>query len=452
MEKYKISSVDKLTPDLIFTLINRFKLKEIKRIEKLNNYYRGQSDIKNRIMTDPAKPNNKLSTGYASYITDTIEGYFLGKAIGYTSLDSILIEQIQDVFNQNREHNINTKIGKSMSVTGVGYELLYIDELNNIRFNNIDSDQTFLIYDDSIQENVLGAVRFYTVNEYIDETVTLKVELYTKDSIHYYIQDEDNLQLVDEELHYFGEVPVIQYRNNDDFMGDFEKVKDLIDAYESAISNTADNLDFFADSYLLLSGDGMDTLESEDIAKMKEQRVMLLGSGGRAEWLTKTATNMEVEEHKKRLKEDIHNMSQVPNLNDDAFGTATSGESLKYKLNGLENIVSIKERNFKTGLEQRIKLITNIFKIKGQDLDSNAITIAFTRNIPVNHTTLIDMLVKLSSMVSDKTLLSQIPFIEDVDRELKLIEEQNMDKTYSNVFEEDTVPATTNEDEKTITD
>lgn len=453
MEKYQINTIEELTPELVLALIDRFKLKEVKRLETLQDYYKAHSDIKKRQMADSSKPNNKLATPYASYISDTIQGYFQGKPVAYTSLDEDFVAEVQKIFNQNREHLLNTKVGKSMSITGVGYELMYMDEEKNIRFSYLDPKQVFMIFDTSIEERVLAAVRFYSNHNYITNEDVLKVEVFTDDAIHYYQMGKDGLeQEIDvetgtykQEEHFFKEVPVIQYKNNDEYMGDFEKVKDLIDAYDLGVSDTANNLEYFADSYLLLSGEGMDALEPEDIAEMKEKRVMVLGANGKAEWLVKGTQNVEVEAYKDRLKEDIHNMSQVPNLNDDAFGTATSGESLKYKLFGLENLVSIKERNFKIGLEQRLKLITNILAVKGKTYDPTNITIAFTRNLPVNNTTLIDMIVKLAGIVSDKTLLAQIPFIEDVDKELKLIQDQSPTDNYSNVFEEDQPPIATEE-------
>ncbi|MBR4889762.1 MAG: phage portal protein [Clostridia bacterium] len=37
------------------------------------------------MMIDTSKPNNKIANSYASYITDTLVGYFLGKPVVYSS-------------------------------------------------------------------------------------------------------------------------------------------------------------------------------------------------------------------------------------------------------------------------------------------------------------------------------------------------------------------------------
>jgi SPP1 family phage portal protein len=215
---------------------------------------------------------------------------------------------------------------------------------------------------------------------------------------------------------------------------------DLIDAYEKAVSDTANNLEYFADCYLVLSGLDMN---EEDISKMKEQRVMITSEGGSVQWLTKSAVNMEIEAFKDRLREDIHALSCIPNINDETFGNATSGEALKYKLFALENICSIMERNFEKSIERRLKLITNILNIMGTGQYVHTdIVMSFQRNIPANLTQITDMIAKLQGVVSNQTLISMLPFVDDPSYEMNLLEEQKEDTLYTD-FPTDT---TTTED------
>ena len=278
----------------------------------------------------------------------------------------------------------------------------------------------------------MAAVRFYEVEDYTKNESVTQVEVYKKDVIAYGHIDTDKLIITEERTHYFNAVPVVCYVNNDEAQADFEKVVDLIDAYDLAVSDTANNLEYFADAYLVLSG--MGGTQAEDITEMKENRVMLLDDGGSAQWLVKGTSNVEVEEYKNRLKEDIHTLSNVPNMGDESFGNASSGEALKYKLFGLENTVSIKERNFEQGVENRIKLIVTILNKKGGSYDYTDVTMTFTRNIPTNLTTSADIATKLMGVVSHETVLSLMPFIDDARAELDKIEQESTDTVYSNAF------------------
>lgn len=431
MEIYRVTSLEYITPELILSLINRYKVNEVPRLERLQKYYIGQSDIKNRSMNDPTKPNNRVSNPHASYIVDTVQGYFLGKPVAYASDDDMYMQKLQLIFDQNHEQAHNSKMGKQLSITGVTYELMYMNENNDIRFAMLDPEEAFMIYDNSIEMKPLCAVRFYDVHDYVTDLATTHVEVYTDKTITYHIDYEGALSLQGEQPHYFGKVPVIQYWNNDDMIGDFEKVIDLINAYDLAVSDTSNSLEYFADTYLVLTG--MAGTDSADIQNMREQRVMLLDDGGKAEWLVKNNTDMEIEEFKNRLKVDIHSFSFVPDLSDQSFANAQSGEALKYKLFGLENAVAIKERNFEKGLEERVELITNILNIKGGSFVPTDVTMNFTRNIPSSLTQMADAVSKLAGIVSHETMLNMLG-IDDPAAEMKKLEAEKQDTIDYNNF------------------
>lgn len=432
IEKYKVASLDSITPELIYSLIQRYEMNEVPRLKRLKKYYVGQTDVKQRVMSDKSKPNNKIASPFSAYIVDTTVGYWLGKPVVYQSQDEELMAKVQIVLDRNHEANHNTNLGKDLATTGVAYELIYLDNEKNIKLKRLNAESVFMIYDSTVEETPLMAVRFMSIEDYISNDTYTVVELYTDNYIIEGMVNGDSLALGEPEPHYFGRIPIIQYKNNDEMTGSFEKVIDLIDSYDLAVSDTSNNLEYFADAYLVLTG--LEATEAEDIQDMKESRVMVLAEGGKAEWLVKGQASVEVEAFKDRLKEDIFTLSQVPNLSDESFGNASSGVSLQYKLFGLENIVSITERNFTKSLEKRLMLITNMINLMGGNHDYTFITMSYTRNIPANLSNIADVITKLSGTVSKATLLSQIPFINDPVEELERIEKEQEDSLYSDVF------------------
>lgn len=410
------------------SLYERYTEKEIPRLNRLNEYYLGNADIKKRTMNDPNKPNNKIASPYASMITDTVTGYGMGKPIAYSAEDKELMLAVQAVFDKNHEQSHNKKLWKQLTITGLSYELLFLDEDGNICFAPIDPRNCFFIYDNSVKENVLMAVIPSVEQDYINEEEKIIFTCYTSELISTYEMNDTSLTLVDEELHSFGAVPVIQYKNNDEYTGAFEKVIDLIDAYDTAVSDTINNLEYFSDSYLVLENAEFE--DDSEVATMKENRVLILPESSKAYWLTKEGSE-ESEQTKNRLKEDIHVLSQIPNLGDESFGNTTSGESLKYKLFGLENLVSITEGNFKESIETRIKLITNILNIKRTDsYDYTYITLSFTRNIPTNMANVADVVSKLVGIISNETLYTLMPFVDDPALELEKVARESEASDY----------------------
>ncbi len=436
---YKLDSVEKVTPELVNKLVEKYVAEEVPRLERLEKYYLAEGDIKDRTMKDTSKPNNKYANSFASFITDTMQGYFLGKPIGYTSQDKDMIEKVSSIYKRIHEHAHNADVGKSMSIKGVAYELIYMNG-SEIELTELSANECFLIYDTTVQENVIAGVRFFYIDDYLADKSVLKVEVYTEDRIIYYEEAEDGLTEENEEEHYFKAVPIIEYANNKEKTGDYEKVIDLINAYDLAVSDTANNLEYFADAYLVLKGVDLESEDGEEedgLSSMKEKRVLLLDEKGEADWLTKGTSDLEVESYKDRLKEDIHLFSHVPSIGGSDFGSATSGESLKYKLVTLENIISIKERYFRESIETRTELMTTMLNTKGGQFNSDEAIITFNRNLPTNFAQLIDGLHKIEPFISKTTLLTQLPFISDVEEEMRRIEKEGASGMYSNVFPED---------------
>ena len=214
-------------------------------------------------------------------------------------------------------------------------------------------------------------------------------------------------------------------------MGDFEKVIDLIDAYDKMESDSLNDFEYFVDAYLALYGF---TADAEDIQSMKQNRVLLMDEGTSAEWLIKSENDATTENMKNRLDKDIHKFAKCPNLADEEFASNASGVAIKFKLLGTENLTSIKERKFKKGLQQRLELISMINGLVRGGFDWRAIDIIFTRNIPSNDTDIANMVNTLSGIVSDETLLAQIPFVEDVEAELERVKKQKEEDKLTNPF------------------
>jgi SPP1 family phage portal protein len=101
---------------------------------------------------------------------------------------------------------------------------------------------------------------------------------------------------------------------------------------------------------------------------------------------------------------------------------------------GTENLVSIKERKFKRGLQQRLELMSMINGVLREGFDWRAIDIVFTRNIPSNDTDIANMINTLKDVVSEETLLAQIPFVDDVQGELERLKTQREEKKELNPF------------------
>lgn len=403
---YRLSKDAPLTAAMINAYIeNNFQ--EEKRKQKLYDYYMGKQDICKRIMADAAKPNNRVVNPYANYITDIMTGYFMGEPVAYSSADAGMIAEIDAIFNYNDESNENSELAKDASIFGSAYEQMYIDEDGKIRFQKIDAIHAIPIYDNTIESELLYFIRYYDEQDILTGNVVQFVEVFSRTYHQQYKRDLNSLRLLEEEQHSFNAVPIVVYQNNQELLGDFETVIPLIDAYDKIQSDSVNDMEYFADAYLALYG--MNGTEAEDIAAMKEQRVLLLDENSKAEWLIKQMNDTYVENLKTRLVQDIHKYSACPSMTDEQFAANASGVAMKYKLMGLENKTSKKERSFKKALQRRIEIICNVLALIGTSYDYRAVDIIFNRNIPSNITEIAEVISKVGHLLSKETQVSLLP-------------------------------------------
>jgi SPP1 family phage portal protein len=84
-----------------------------------------------------------------------------------------------------------------------------------------------------------------------------------------------------------------------------------------------------------------------------------------------------------------------------------------------------KERYIKEGLRYRIKLFSAILAVKGKKpVDVSNISITITRNLPKNLVELAQVIGNLSGICSNETLVAQLPFVEDPEKEVQKAAEE----------------------------
>lgn len=438
-KEFYLPADTEITDELVTKLIKLHE-EDCERYITLEDYYRGKAKIYDRSKED-YKANNKLALDYPSYIVDILLGLFVGKPISYTVAEenAEMMESLQEVFDLNDEQDENAEIAKICGIKGRGYEIVYLDEEGGVRFNEVQPENIVMVYDNHIKPEPLFCIY---IREDADaesigkESKNKLVTLYTKDSIKEMRLEGSDLKLIEENTNLFGAIPVVEFKNNNEAIGDFERVLSLIDALNLAQSDTANDFEEFTDALLVLAG--MPQADSDDVNRMIEDKVLLLdksgGAGQSAEWLIKDINDTALENYKNRLDADIHKFAKVPNMNDEHFAGNVSGEAMKYKLFATDQIIAQKQRKFKSALQERIKLILSIAKIKtAKDFDYRDISIVFNDNKPYNELdNIATVKAALDAGLSKTYAYGKLRDIDDVAEEL---ERQDQEKdAYADEF------------------
>lgn len=403
------------------------------RLNQLDDYYQGKHAILERPSDeDKGLPNNKLIANHAKYITDVATGYVFGKPVKY---EGAQIEAVTEAYKVADVVSHDSELSKDLSVFGRGLELYFMssDEEPIPKVSVIDPRQIFLVVDDTVEYKPMFGVHYYEKRDIDNGVIGYNVFVYTEtDVTKYFIEevDADDFSEIEAFPHYWGAVPVVEFLNNEEEQGDFEQQISLIDAYNLLQSDRVNDKEQLVDAILKVSGvsfgDDEDQM-SESASLLKKHKILELPENADAEWLTKSLNETQVEVLKDAIKSDIHEFSMVPNLTDENFASNSSGVAMKYKLFGLEQLAVIKERYFVQGLRQRLKLFTNMLSVQAKAVDLTDVIITLTRNLPENEATLQE-LSALGIQISNETLLSQVPFIDDVTEEQTRVNAQSQER------------------------
>ena len=375
--------------------------------------------------TDLGKPANKVVVNYCYNIVQNYRGYLTGIDIAYSSDKDI--DQVFEVLNYNDVKQEDSNYLQDALVYGCAYEIAYIDEWGKHRFKTLDPKNVIPIYDDTLDQDLVYCIRFWS-NKIADKDFYI-VEVYSKSEIKTYKSDMgfQTFELIKEEPHYFGMVPITVFELNNDRVSIFDQIMTLQDAYNKLLSAEVDDFESFADAYLVLKG--MMGTDPEDLADMKRNRALLLDNDAEASYLTKNISDTQIQNMLNNINDNIHKIANSPDFNSDKF-MAQTGIAMRFKLVQFENASSAIEAEMRKALQRRIELICAIGNIKGDNLSFDDVKITFTRNLPTNLTETAQVVNSLRGLVSDQTLLSLLPFVEDSQAELDRLNQQkqmNMD-------------------------
>jgi SPP1 family phage portal protein len=402
-------------------MINHFRINVEPKLNKYKNYYDGLQAILNKSYSDPSKPCNKTVTNIVKNIVDSYCGYLATPGcISYSSNQEI--DEVMDILRYNDHQAEDAEFLLDALIYGVGAELMYLDNMSQVRFRTIDPRQCFGVFDDSLTGDLMYFVRMYKASEW-DDSNTYNVDVYDAFHVKHYTMEGSNgrLHFVADEFHYFSQCPANIFYMPDE-KSVFDCVLDLQDSYNELLSAEIDDYSAFCDAYLVLQGVDADV---DDISMMKENRVLVLPEGATANWLTKAASDAQVENILKRIHDSMYRIAQCPDFSSESFvGGVSSGIAIKYRLTGMETRAGKIEAEMKKALQRRVEIICGIASLKLGEAIFRDINIDFKRNIPEDVSATINLINSLKGTVSDATLLSQLDFITDVNAELEAIQEQ----------------------------
>ena len=377
------------------------------------DYFYGKHKILQRTFDDKSKPNNQVMCNIPKYIVQVRTGFFSSSPLTLESENQEYLKDIRKVLEYNDFKQTFNQLDTYCSIYGHSFLVMYMNEEGRIAFTAQNPTDWIYVRDNSLEQKPKFAIRYYAWWDDVENMQMYDIELYTDKEIINYEGSPVDLKEVGRRPHYFNGLPVIEFMENESRQGSYENVISLIDTYELMLSDTANTINYFSDCYLVLTG--MQETQAEDIARMKNDRVLLVPEGCEASFLTKDVSENYNENMLKRLQEQIFVVACTPLLSDSSFSSNSSGVAIQFKLFSMEKSVQLKENIFRAGFNRMFNLIRdmiNLYERKSYTEDDTIIQ-TFTRSLPMDLSALADSISKLNGVVSRRTLMSQLEFVSD---------------------------------------
>lgn len=421
---FRLSNDEELTTQKLGEFLSEHR-QLLPRYIYLMDAYRTKYPIFFQKQKPEYKPDKRIAVNYAKYATDTFNGFFIGVPVKISADDSKIADYVNMIDAYNDQDDNNAELAKLCSIYGHAYEMYYVDDLGNLGITYLAPTEAFMIYDDSILERPRYFVRVFTKADdivYVSVSDSSVVRYYDMTGGLHHLADQDR-------MHGFDGVPATEYVENAERVGLYEPVMTMINEYNEAISEKANDVAYFADAYMKILGAKLD---DETLEQIRDNRIINfegLNDGNLiVDFLQKPDGDASQEHLLDRLERLIFQIMMVANISDENFGTA-SGIALKYRLLAMSNMALAKQRKFASGMNRRYKLLfsnpISLPYVKTEDWTKLKYT--FTQNVPANLLEESQIAGNLSGIVSRQTQLSVLSCIDDVQQEIDQIKKDEED-------------------------
>ena len=406
-------------------------------------------------------PNRKdIDNQYAAAV-DKKANYMLGKPISFEGDNELYIDLLQDIFNKGMMRRLKGLAKKSMN-GAVGWVFPRYDEQGNLKFDVFPAYEVMPVWADAEHEELDSARRLYEVEQYINgkKEKIEKVEIYRLDGVYRYILEGNTLKPDIEAGAYssyislngipynWEKIPLIAFKYNAEEIPLIRRVKGLQDALNELLSMFHNNmLEDNRNTILVIKNyQGTDLGEfRQNLSQYGAVKVTSIdGSEGGVEALT---VEVNAENYKSIL--DLIKIAIIENARSFDGKMLQSGTPNQMNILSMYQDIDIDTNDFETeyqaALEELLYFINVHLSLTGKgDYFEEKVKIIFNRDMLMNEAEIMQTLTNAGVRISNRTLLSQVPFVDDVDEELEQLKKEQEEalEVYGGAFpmEGQTVP------------
>ena len=392
VEKITKENISKVLADAFDT-----HLLNVTEINYLQAYEKGDQPILNRIKEVRPEINNKIVENHAAEIVAFKVGYVFGSPITFVQRASIdtagdngekddkKLAILNEMMFEEGKAAQDQVIGKDISVCGVGYRIVLPkkvkDGLSAFTILRLNPSNAFVVkFNDIFKKPALGVSYVQLSDD------SYRVGAYT-DTQYFELEGDDlaDLKVTKVSANLIGIQPIIEYKNDDERMGCFERVISLLDALNEATSDRLNGLAQFVQSILWMNNCEID---SEQMGQLKDKGGILTksepGNPASIEYLTATLDQAQTQTLIDYLYEQILQIAGVPGREQSTGGNTGQAIMLSNGWQIAETHARSVEQTFTQSEREMLKVVLKILSLtepsEVAELKLSDIDVKFSRN------------------------------------------------------------------------
>ena len=366
-------------------------------IKYLQEYERGNQPILKRVKEVRPEINNKIVENHAAEITAFKVGYVFGSPITFVQRASVdadgnngesddkKLAILNEMMFEEGKAAQDQALGKDISVCGVGYRIVLPKRIKEgvsaFSILRLNPTTTFVVRFNDIYKRVALGVSYVKLNDN-----TYRVGAYTdKEYFELTGGNLTSLKVVGVMPNRVGLQPIIEYKNDDERMGCFERVISLLNALNEATSDRLNGLAQFVQAILWMNNCEID---SEQMDKLKDKLGLLTksepGNPASVQYLTATLDQAQTQTLVDYLYGQILQIAGVPGREQSTGGNTGQAIMLSNGWQIAETHARSVEQTFTQSEREMLKVVLKILSLtetsEVADLKLSDIDIKFSRN------------------------------------------------------------------------
>lgn len=427
-------------------------------------YYDGKQEILQKRRTAigkdgevkevPNLPNNRIVDNQYRKMVNQKKSYFLGQPPTFQCEDGYYTDILKSIFNKNFMRLLKNTGADALNC-GKGWIFSHYNENGGLAFKRFKPYEILPFWGDAEHTMLDAAVRIYAVGSYegTDRKIIFKVEVYDQNGITFFERNDSGNLVPCEPFHqsYFTvndtnamnwtKIPLIAFKRDDKETPVIRAVKSLQDGLNEIESRFKDAMDEDPRNTILVlvNYDGQDLGEfRENLATYGAVKVRSMDS---AKGDVKTLqVEVNAENYKAILeifKKAIIENAMGYDAKDDRLAGNPNQMNIQSMYSDIDLDTNDMETEFQAAFEQLLWFVNcHLFNTGQGNYFDVPVKVLFNRDMLINESEIINDCRNSVGLISNKTILANHPYVEDVEAELKQIKKEKQEEAeqYGNAF------------------